>query len=123
MNQTGNKTAPVSLLNQRKYLIGIGVILGIVAIVYGCVEAFSRDSTSVKSIAAAESANNNEKDKTAAVVVNVLDTAAYKQKLIANANRDSSGRWPVAQDYPLPGAILPFKRIVAFYSNLYSTRM
>jgi len=31
--------------------------------------------------------------------------------------------WPKAQPYPLPGAILPFKRIVAYYGNFYSTRM
>lgn len=31
--------------------------------------------------------------------------------------------WPKAQPYPLPGAILPFKRIIAYYGNFYSTRM
>lgn len=31
--------------------------------------------------------------------------------------------WPKSQPYPLPGAILPFKRIVAYYGNFYSTRM
>lgn len=31
--------------------------------------------------------------------------------------------WPKAQPYPLPGAILPFKRIVAYYGNFYSTKM
>ena len=38
-------------------------------------------------------------------------------------NGDSSGKWPVKSAYPLPGAILPFKRIVAFYGNLYSKQM
>jgi hypothetical protein len=38
-------------------------------------------------------------------------------------NKDSSGKWPVKADYPLAGAILPFNRIVAFYGNLYSTKM
>jgi hypothetical protein len=38
-------------------------------------------------------------------------------------NGDSSGKWPVKTDYPLAGAILPFKRIIAYYGNLYSTRM
>jgi hypothetical protein len=53
-----------------------------------------------------------------------IDTLKYKQKMIDLANGDSSGRWPVKkQPYPLPGAILPFKRIVAFYGNLYSKRM
>jgi len=31
--------------------------------------------------------------------------------------------WPKAQPYPLPGAVLPFKRIVAYYGNFYSTKM
>jgi len=31
--------------------------------------------------------------------------------------------WPKAQPYPLPGAVLPFKRIIAYYGNFYSTRM
>jgi len=40
------------------------------------------------------------------------------------ANGDTTGRWPVKNaPYPLPGAILPFKRVVAFYGNLYSKRM
>ncbi|MEK7190158.1 MAG: hypothetical protein AAB661_00120 [Patescibacteria group bacterium] len=31
--------------------------------------------------------------------------------------------WPVKTEYPNAGAILPFKRIVAYYGNLYSTKM
>ena len=31
--------------------------------------------------------------------------------------------WPPAQPYPHGGAILPFKRIIAYYGNFYSTRM
>ena len=31
--------------------------------------------------------------------------------------------WPKAQPYPLPGAILPFKRILAYYGNFYSRNM
>ena len=31
--------------------------------------------------------------------------------------------WPVKTVYPNPGAILPFSRIVAYYGNLYSTKM
>ncbi|WP_127130083.1 hypothetical protein [Pseudoflavitalea rhizosphaerae] len=59
----------------------------------------------------------------AAPATAVLDTALYDAKLKYMANGDTSGRWPVKTDYPLPGAILPFKRVLAFYGNLYSTRM
>lgn len=31
--------------------------------------------------------------------------------------------WPVKTVYPLDGAILPFKRIIAYYGNFYSTGM
>jgi hypothetical protein len=31
--------------------------------------------------------------------------------------------WPAPAAYPNPGAILPFKRIIAFYGNLYSKKM
>ncbi len=35
----------------------------------------------------------------------------------------ANAKWPVKGPYPLPGAILPFKRIVAYYGNFYSTHM
>lgn len=53
----------------------------------------------------------------------VLDTALYNAKMNWMVNGDSSGKWPVKADYPLPGAILPFKRVLAYYGNLYSTKM
>jgi len=56
-------------------------------------------------------------------VSNQLDTKLYDQHIIRMANGDSTGRWPVKHAYPLPGAILPFKTIVAYYGNLYSKQM
>jgi len=57
-------------------------------------------------------------------VIPVMDTAMYTQKMLALANGDSTGRWPVKnQPFPLAGAILPNKRVVAYYGNLYSKRM
>jgi hypothetical protein len=52
-----------------------------------------------------------------------IDTAKYSQLVQYLAQGDSSGRWPVKDPYPVPGAILPFNRIVAYYGNLYSNRM
>jgi hypothetical protein len=52
-----------------------------------------------------------------------LDTARYNELMRYMANGDTTGRWPVKHEYPLPGAILPFKRVVAYYGNLYSNRM
>ncbi|MDB5150776.1 MAG: hypothetical protein JWQ57_4796 [Mucilaginibacter sp.] len=54
----------------------------------------------------------------------MLDTLKYDSLMKKIANGDKSGRWPVkTKEYPLPGAILPFNRIVAFYGNLYSKNM
>src|SRR5664280_2502083 len=53
-----------------------------------------------------------------------IDTLAYQKKLKALANGDTTGLWPNhLRSYPLVGAILPFKRVVAYYGNLYSKKM
>jgi hypothetical protein len=43
--------------------------------------------------------------------------------MLALANSDTTGRWPAKAPRPLPRAILPYNRIIAFYGNLYSKRM
>lgn len=60
---------------------------------------------------------------TSGVAAEPLDTALYNQKLVWNVNGDSSGKWPVKGPYPVAGAIFPFKRVVAYYGNLYSKQM
>ncbi len=57
------------------------------------------------------------------VVPLVLDTLDYNNRLISMTNGDSSGRWPAKTTLPKAGAILPFKRIVAYYGNFYSKKM
>jgi hypothetical protein len=52
-----------------------------------------------------------------------LDTVLYNKLMQHISRGDPAGRWPVKHDYPLPGAIFPFKRIVAYYGNLYSKHM
>ena len=56
-------------------------------------------------------------------VSTILDTADWSTRIHKLANGDSSGRWPVKTQYPLAGAILPFKRVIAYYGNLYSKQM
>jgi hypothetical protein len=87
-----------------------------------------KNQSSEPKVAAAEKTaakSETSEDPSAASTVNgKLDTQKYDQLLKYLANGDSSGRWPVKnQPYPLPGAILPFHRIVAYYGNLYSTKM
>ena len=52
-----------------------------------------------------------------------IDTVDFNKRMIALSNNDTTGRWPVKAPYPLPGALLPYNRIIAYYGNLYSTRM
>jgi hypothetical protein len=52
-----------------------------------------------------------------------LDTTKYNKLLLHLVHDSASKKWPVKTAYPLPGAILPFKRIVAYYGNYYSTHM
>lgn len=57
-----------------------------------------------------------------------LDTKKYDLQLERMANYASttastSRIWPVKTEYPKVGALLPEKRIIAYYGNFYSTRM
>ncbi len=55
--------------------------------------------------------------------VTILDTALYHRQIQHMLNGDTSGKWPAKAPLPLTGAILPMKRVIAYYGNLYSTRM
>lgn len=52
-----------------------------------------------------------------------FDTALYKARLLQLAHNKPSNKWPVKTVYPLKGAILPYKRVVTYYGNFYSTHM
>lgn len=53
-----------------------------------------------------------------------INKAEYDAKMKFMAHGDTTGKWPVkGNPYPLAGAILPYKRIVAFYGNLYAKKM
>lgn len=79
---------------------------------------------------ASESTIENSKKENAKPIpaqekkITTIDTADYNKRMLALANNDTTGRWPVKKiPYPLPGAILPYNRIIAYYGNLYSKRM
>lgn len=52
-----------------------------------------------------------------------LDTALYDSLMQHITNGDTTGKWPVKAAYPKAGAIFPFKRVIAYYGNLYSKNM
>lgn len=82
----------------------------------------STDSTAVQALPGRDSVSPTDTVTPDAGTLPV-DTVAYNKKMQWMANGDSSGRWPAAGPYPLKGALLPFNRIIAYYGNLYSTRM
>ncbi len=57
-------------------------------------------------------------------VMKPVDHKLYDSLMLKLANGDTTGKWPVKkQPYPLAGAILPFKRVIAYYGNLHSKKM
>jgi hypothetical protein len=64
-----------------------------------------------------------EAEKIQATGKEKIDTSDYNKKMLALANADTTGKWPAKAPIPLPGAIFPYNRVVAFYGNLYSKRM
>ncbi len=57
-----------------------------------------------------------EKDKNGKSITKITKVPVSPQPI-------KSHLWPVKTVYPKAGAILPFKRVVAYYGNLYSTKM
>lgn len=52
-----------------------------------------------------------------------LNIEAYDAKILELAHGTTTGHWPVKTTRPNGGAVLPFKRIIAYYGNLYSRKM
>lgn len=77
-------------------------------------KAPTKSSSTAKQTAATKRATDTVKR---APRVNAESLAAARRDSIANA------MWPVKGPDPLPGSILPHKRIIAFYGNPLSTRM
>jgi hypothetical protein len=51
------------------------------------------------------------------------DSISYTAAIRAGMRRSEKGEWPVNGPAPLPGALIPEKRIIAFYGNPLSKRM
>jgi len=82
------------------------------------------DSAKKTTVAKTDGTDEANTSDTTKVVYPPLNKALYDSLDKRLAHGDTTGRWPVKkQPYPLDGAILPFKRVVAFYGNLYSKRM
>jgi hypothetical protein len=56
-------------------------------------------------------------------ISSIIDTADYDRRILALNNNSTFETRKNKTPYPLPGALLPYKRVIAFYGNLYSKRM
>ena len=110
-----------SLLSFPVKKFNLLLIVAVAAVSSSCGQAHSENKPTADSTGAAGKVKTDTIDMQQAL--SPLDTAAYNRFLVAMTNKDSSGKWPVKSAYPLAGALLPFNRIVAFYGNLYSTKM
>ena len=113
-------------LSRKHYLVLISVTISLAAgfyffQAYGSGNPFRRNSNELLS-----NGKDTAVNKDSVLMLSrplVLDTLKYDQLLLALNNGDSSGRWPVRLKYPLPGAIFPFNRVIAYYGNFYSKKM
>ena len=110
------------MINRKQFTLTIAVAAAVFGSFTNCTESTSKangKSNSLKSTTLKTEGSEEITDANA-----YIDTAKYNQKLIQLANGDTTGKWPVKkQPYPLAGAILPNKRIVVYYGNLYSKKM
>ena len=101
------------------FLIGMAAI----SVLASCSSGSNKADAQTRGIGSASITDTSNTDSVATTRT-PIDTAKFRQQLSKIANGDTTGRWPVKnQPIPLPGAILPFKRIVVYYGNLHSKKM
>lgn len=69
-----------------------------------------------------------EYDRRMKILAHVSTATVTTPVVTSNSTKSSTSTvkppsWPVSAPYPKVGAILPFKRVVAYYGNFYSTKM
>lgn len=110
-------------MKKMKSVFGILAISGVFFI--SCNQSTGNENTDSK-IEIAESPSNIEEiiKKEETSLYPAIDSAEFRELHKVLSNGDTTGKWPaVGVPIPLAGAILPYKRIIAYYGNIYSKRM
>ena len=94
----------------------------LVLIIFACTGCNSAESVSEKNITDSTTESISAKEQKV-YDKKPIDSAEYTSLMKSLSNNDTNGLWPAKIVYPLPGAVLPYHRIVAFYGNLYSKKM
>lgn len=110
----------------RKAAIAVSAVLAL-ALVAGCVFSYLRREKPVEApasggltIAPKPTLDKEEYDRRLLQLAHVPPVDATTAP---EGGQEKPRRWPVKAAYPEYGAILPFKRIVAYYGNFYSKGM
>lgn len=100
------------------------LLIFISSILSACLSSEGKPDSSVQSVfqEASDTVVNFKVGESEPPPVQVLDTALYNKKMHVLNSKDTL-LWPAKGPHPLPGALLPFKRIIAYYGNLYSKGM
>ncbi len=91
-------------------------------LIFACTGCNSAQSVSEKGIVDSTGEAQPAKEKSV-YDKKPIDSTEYTNLIKVLSNNDTTGLWPAKIVYPLPGAVLPYHRIVAFYGNLYSKKM
>src|SRR5690606_8766945 len=111
------------MLTNNTFLNSI-LSLGICISISSCNGAESKTGNTDKTPNSSDSTQTEQATEVKESTKIPVDSAKYRELQKALANGDTTGLWPVAKDpIPLNGAILPFKRVVVYYGNLYSKKM
>ncbi len=111
------------MMNLKALLLSSSILLSSYVLLSSCTEN-SKAGKAANGTQTATTTSTTTTDTTTKVVYQPVDKAKYDSLVKRLANGDTTGHWPVKnQPYPTAGAILPFKRVVAFYGNLFSKRM
>lgn len=93
----------------------------IFSITYSAVEAEMQTASTTSTVPALPPLNVAEYDTRMLALAHVK--LATSSSATSTATTTKKTLWPVKTVYPNAGAILPFKRIVAYYGNFYSKQM
>jgi hypothetical protein len=120
MNHTVSQPSP----GHKSYVLVLRLSLILIlfsAIAFGGYKVVLYSKASAQEPRSASQSGPAPEEKKIAPVIS--DSVDYENKMAHITNGDTTGKWPVKAEYPLDGALLPFKRIVSFYGNLYSKQM
>lgn len=90
---------------------------------FNCSNAPPAKAAELDGASAEITADSSKKPNSLEVKEQFLDTAEYNRRILALCHDSITKGWPAETPIPNKGAILPFKRVVAYYGNFYSKHM